>query len=104
MPELAAVLTQDTTWTFTMPGRGVLGPVAGRGAVLDLICDGHTAQTGRVRHHLGDVVVTTMDAATAEVRAHLVWVRRWVVDRRAHPDAGQHLLGQGWVVSCGSPR
>lgn len=30
MPELEAVLTEDTTWTFTMPGQGVLGPVAGR--------------------------------------------------------------------------
>lgn len=33
---------------------------------------GYTAQTGRVRHHLGNVVVTTTDAATAEVRAYLV--------------------------------
>ncbi|GAB1333310.1 hypothetical protein ACE1SV_76490 [Streptomyces sennicomposti] len=54
---------------FTMPGQGVLGPVAGRTAVLEFICDGHTAQTGRVRHHLGNVVVTTTDAATAEDRA-----------------------------------
>jgi hypothetical protein len=50
--ELETVLTEDTTWTFTMPGQGVLGPVAGRTAVLDFIRDGHTAQTGRVRHHL----------------------------------------------------
>ncbi|MEU1879055.1 nuclear transport factor 2 family protein [Streptosporangium sp. NPDC020072] len=73
--ELEAVLTEDTTWTFTMPGQGVLGPVAGRAAVLDFIRDGHTAQTGRVRHHLGDVVVTTTDAATAEVRAYLLQTR-----------------------------
>ncbi|MEV8098969.1 hypothetical protein [Kitasatospora sp. NPDC085879] len=53
VPELEAVLTEDTTWTSTMPGQGVLGPVAGRAPVLDFICDGHTAQTGRVRHHLG---------------------------------------------------
>ncbi|MFB7260496.1 nuclear transport factor 2 family protein [Streptomyces nojiriensis] len=75
VPELEAVLTEDTTWTFTMPGQGVLGPVAGRAAALDLIRDGHTAQTGRVRHHLDVVVVTTTDAATAEVRAHLVHTR-----------------------------
>jgi ketosteroid isomerase-like protein len=75
MPLLEAVLTEDTTWTFTMPGRGVLGPVAGRTAVLDFIRDGHTAQTGRVRHHLGNVVVTTTDAATAEVRAYLLQTR-----------------------------
>lgn len=75
VPELEAVLTEDTTWTFTMPGQGVLGPVAGRAAVLDFIRDGHTAQTGRVRHHLGNVVVTTTDAVTAEVRAYLVQTR-----------------------------
>jgi ketosteroid isomerase-like protein len=75
MPLLEAVLTEDTTWTFTMPGRGVLGSVAGRTAVLDFIRDGHTAQTGRVRHHLGNVVVTTTDAATAEVRAYLLQTR-----------------------------
>jgi len=75
VPELEAVLTEDTTWTFTMPGRGVLGPVAGRAAVLDFVRDGHTAQTGRVRHHLTNVVVTTTDADTAEVRAYLVQTR-----------------------------
>ncbi|MFD0884248.1 nuclear transport factor 2 family protein [Streptosporangium algeriense] len=73
--ELEAVLTEDTTWTFTMPGQGVLGPVAGRAAVLDSIRDGHTAQTGRARHHLGDVVVTTTDTATAEARAYLLQTR-----------------------------
>ncbi|MET8768898.1 nuclear transport factor 2 family protein [Streptomyces sp. NPDC004658] len=66
--ELEAVLTEDTTWTFTMPGQGVPGSVAGRAAVLDFIRDGHTARTGRVRHHLGNVVVTTTGAATTEVR------------------------------------
>lgn len=75
VPELEAVLTEDTTWTFTMPGQRVLGPVAGRAAVLDFIRDGHAAQTGRVRHHLGNVVVTTTDAATAEVRAYLAQTR-----------------------------
>ncbi|WP_367325909.1 nuclear transport factor 2 family protein [Streptomyces sp. HUAS ZL42] len=75
VPELEAVLTEDTAWTFMMPGQGVLGPVAGRAAVLDFIRDGHTAQTGRVRHHLGNVVVTTTDAATAEVRAYLLQTR-----------------------------
>ncbi|MFD4763822.1 nuclear transport factor 2 family protein [Streptomyces sp. NPDC058439] len=33
VPELETVLTEDTTWTFTMPGQGMLGPVAGRAAV-----------------------------------------------------------------------
>ncbi|MDX3454693.1 nuclear transport factor 2 family protein [Streptomyces sp. ME02-8801-2C] len=75
VPELEAILTEDTTWTFTMPGQGVLGPVSGRAAVLDFVRDGHTAQTGKVRHHLGNVVVTTTDAATAEVRAYLVQTR-----------------------------
>ncbi|MFI1647554.1 nuclear transport factor 2 family protein [Streptomyces avidinii] len=75
VPELEAVLTEDTTWTFTMPGQGVLGPVAGRAEVLDFIREGHTAQTGKVRHHLGNVVVTTTDATTAVVRAYLVQTR-----------------------------
>ncbi|MFI9600056.1 nuclear transport factor 2 family protein [Streptomyces sp. NPDC052043] len=75
VPQLETVLTEDTTWTFTMPGQVMLGPVAGRAAVLDFIRDGHTAQTGRVRHHLGNVVVTTTDAATAEVRAYLLQTR-----------------------------
>ncbi|RPF39096.1 hypothetical protein EDD92_9288 [Streptomyces sp. TLI_185] len=43
--------------------------------MLDFIRDGHTAQTGRVRHHLGNAVVTTMNPATAEVRAYLVQTR-----------------------------
>lgn len=73
--QLEAVLTEDTAWTITMPGQKVLGPVTGRAAVLDLIRDGHTARTGRVRHHLGNVVVTTTDAATAEVRAYLLQTR-----------------------------
>lgn len=75
VPELEAVLTEDTTWTFTMPGPRVLGPVAGRAAVLDFVRDGHAAQAGRVRHHLGNVVVTTAGAATAEVRAYLLQTR-----------------------------
>ena len=75
VPELEAILTEDTTWTFTMPGQGLLGPVAGRAAVLDFIRDGHTAQTGKVRHHLGNVVVTATGAATAEVRAYLLQTR-----------------------------
>ena len=75
VPELEAVLTEDTTWTFTMPGQQVLGPVAGRAAVLDFVRDGHRVQTGRVRHHLANVVVTTTDATTAEVRAYLVQTR-----------------------------
>ncbi|MEU6228522.1 nuclear transport factor 2 family protein [Streptomyces sp. NPDC047042] len=75
VPELESVLTEDTTWTFTMPGQGVLGPVAGRAAVLDFVRDGHKVQTGRVRHHLGNVVIITAGAATAEVRAYLVQTR-----------------------------
>ncbi|MEW2049053.1 nuclear transport factor 2 family protein [Streptomyces sp. NPDC005476] len=47
--ELEAILTEDTTRSFTMRGQGVLGPAAGRAAVLDFIRDGHTAQTRGVR-------------------------------------------------------
>ncbi|MDN3026063.1 nuclear transport factor 2 family protein [Streptomyces sp. S.PB5] len=72
VPALETVLTEDTTWTFTMPGKPTLGPVTGRVAVLDFIRAGHAARTGRVRHHLGNVVVTTTDAATAEARAYLL--------------------------------
>ncbi|WP_460060557.1 nuclear transport factor 2 family protein [Streptomyces sp. YKOK-I1] len=75
VPELEAVLTEDTTWTFTMPGQAVIGPVAGRAAVLDFVRDGHTVQTGRVRHYLANAVVTTTNATTAEVRAYLVQTR-----------------------------
>ncbi|MDQ0790453.1 nuclear transport factor 2 family protein [Streptomyces sp. B3I8] len=80
VPALEAVLTEDTTWTFTMPGRGALGPVAGRAAVLDFVRE-HAARTGKVRHHLGNVLVTTADADAdtgtgtadaAEVRAYLL--------------------------------
>ncbi|WP_263103079.1 hypothetical protein [Kitasatospora sp. DSM 101779] len=31
VPEPEAVLSEDTTWTFTMPGQGVLGPGRTRG-------------------------------------------------------------------------
>ncbi|WP_427921606.1 nuclear transport factor 2 family protein [Streptomyces sp. cg40] len=75
VPALEALLTEDTTWTFTMPGRAALGPVAGRAAVLDFVRAGHRAQAGRVRHHLGGVVVTRADADTAEARAYLVQTR-----------------------------
>ena len=75
VPALEAMLTQDTTWTFTVPGQGVLGPVAGRTAVLDFVRDGHAAQTGRVRHHMSNVLVNTADADSAEVRAYLIQTR-----------------------------
>ncbi|MEV1320072.1 nuclear transport factor 2 family protein [Micromonospora arborensis] len=75
VPALEAILTQDTTWTFTVPGQGVLGPVAGRTTVLDFVRDGHAAQTGRVRHHLGNVVVRTADANSAQVQAYLTQTR-----------------------------
>jgi hypothetical protein len=75
VPALEAILTQDTTWTFTVPGHGLLGPVAGRTAVLDFVRDGHATQTGRVRHHLSNVVVKTADAGRAEVRAYLTQTR-----------------------------
>ena len=75
VPALEAILTQDTTWTFTVPAPGVLGPVTGRTAVLDFVRDGHAAQTGRVRHHLSNVVVRTADADRAEVRAYLLQTR-----------------------------
>lgn len=72
---LEAVLTRDTSWTFTMPGKGVLGPVAGREAVLDFVRAGHASQTGRVRHHLVNVVATVSGADTAVVRAYLLHTR-----------------------------
>ena len=75
VPALDAVLTEDTTWTFTVPGQGVLGPVAGRTAVLDFVRDGHAAQTGTVRHHLSNIVVRAADATSAEVRAYLLQTR-----------------------------
>jgi hypothetical protein len=37
VPALKAVLTQDITWTFTVPGQGGPGPVAGRTTVLDFV-------------------------------------------------------------------
>ena len=43
VPEPEAVLTEDTTYSFTMPGLGVLGPATRRAAVLDFVRDGHTA-------------------------------------------------------------
>ncbi|MEV7629783.1 nuclear transport factor 2 family protein [Actinoplanes sp. NPDC089786] len=75
VPALEAILTQDTTWTFTVPGQGVLGPVAGRTAVLSFVRDGHAAQTGRVRHHLSNVVVMAAGASSAQVRAYLLQTR-----------------------------
>jgi ketosteroid isomerase-like protein len=75
LPALEALLTEDTTWTFTVPGQGVLGPVAGRTAVLDFVRAGHAAQTGKVRHHLSNVVVKTVASNDAEVRAYLMQTR-----------------------------
>lgn len=80
VPALEAVLTEDTTWTFTVPGQGTLGPVTGRTAVLDFVRTGHAARTGKVRHHLGNVLVTgagtgsgtDTGTGTAEVRAYLL--------------------------------
>lgn len=75
VPALEAVLTEDTTWTFTVPGQGVLGPVAGRTAVLDFVRAGQAAQTGTVRHHLSNILVRTADADSADVRAALLQTR-----------------------------
>jgi ketosteroid isomerase-like protein len=75
VPALEAILTEDTTWTFTVPGQGRLGPVAGRAAVLDFVRAGHAAQTGTVRHHLSNVVVQAADADSAQVRAYLLQTR-----------------------------
>ncbi|MFJ8637457.1 hypothetical protein [Streptomyces sp. NPDC093568] len=74
VPEPEAVLTENTICTFTMPGQGALGPVIARAAVLDFVRDGYMARAGSVRSRLGGVVVTTADAATAEVRP--IWCRR----------------------------
>ncbi|MFC9425718.1 nuclear transport factor 2 family protein [Streptomyces sp. NPDC056987] len=43
--------------------------------MLDFIRDGHTARTGRMRHRPSNVVVTTTDATTAELRAYLLQTR-----------------------------
>jgi len=75
LPGLEALLTQDTTWTFTMPEKGMLGPVTGRQAVLDSVRAGYAAQSGRVRHHLVNIVVKAADADTALVQAYLMQTR-----------------------------
>ncbi|AGZ45277.1 nuclear transport factor 2 family protein [Actinoplanes friuliensis] len=75
VPALEAILTEDTTWTFTVPGQGVLGPVTGRTAVLAFVREGHAAQTGKVRHHLSNVVVKTSNPDNAQVRAYLMQTR-----------------------------
>jgi ketosteroid isomerase-like protein len=109
VPALEAVLTEDTTWTFTVPGRGVLGPVAGRAAVLDFVRDGHAARTGKVRHHLGNVLVTTADADTdtatdtAEVRAYLLQTENTGEDVRTLSTGvytfGLRRSGGGWRIA-----
>ncbi|MEU8665090.1 nuclear transport factor 2 family protein [Actinoplanes philippinensis] len=103
MPALEAILTQDTTWTFTVPGQGVLGPVAGRTAVLAFVRDRHAAQTGRVRHHLSNVVVQTADADSAEVRAYLLQTRNTGDDVRVI-STGVYTFGlrrseSGWQIA-----
>ncbi|MEU7428196.1 hypothetical protein [Streptomyces sp. NPDC040750] len=65
-----------------MTGQGVLASGHERAVVLDFIRAGYTAQPGRVRHHLGAVVVSTADGATAEAL--------WVAHRRAWVNAGPH--------------
>jgi hypothetical protein len=75
VPALEAILTEDTTWTFTVPRRGMLGPVTGRTAVLAFVREGHAAQTGKVRHHLSNVVVKTPNPDNAQVRAYLMQTR-----------------------------
>jgi len=118
VPALEAVLTEDTTWTFTVPGRGVLGPVAGRAAVLDFVRDGHAARTGKVRHHLGNVLVTTPDAGAdtatattdtadaadaAEVRAYLLQTENTGEDVRTLSTGvytfGLRRSGGGWRIA-----
>jgi len=59
------VLTDDATWTFEIPGAPVLGPVAGRDAILELVRTAWAAETGQRRHHLTNVVVREEGTATA---------------------------------------
>ncbi|MFG1607949.1 nuclear transport factor 2 family protein [Actinoplanes sp. NPDC049265] len=103
VPGLEAILTEDTTWTFTMPGPRVLGPVTGRAAVLGFVRDGHAAQTGKVRHHLGNVMVKTAEADTAEVRAYLVQTRNTgenvqVISTGVYA-FGLRRSGDGWRIA-----
>ncbi|GAA2470451.1 nuclear transport factor 2 family protein [Winogradskya humida] len=99
VPGLEAVLTEDTTWTFTAPGQGVLGPVAGRPAVLGFVRDGHAAQTGRVRHHLGNVVVTTANDDSAMVHATLLQTRDTQVISTGVYTLGLRRAGGVWRIA-----
>ncbi|SER89226.1 SnoaL-like domain-containing protein [Lentzea xinjiangensis] len=69
---LEAVLTADATWTFHLPGRPVLGPVAGREAVLEFVRTAWAAETGQRRHHPTNVVVHGADGETASATAYLL--------------------------------
>jgi ketosteroid isomerase-like protein len=62
---LEAVLTDDATWTFEVPGSPVLGPVAGRETILEFVRTAWAAETGQRRHHLTNVVVQGEGTATA---------------------------------------
>ncbi|MBM2623825.1 nuclear transport factor 2 family protein [Actinoplanes sp. LDG1-06] len=102
VPALTAVLDEDTTWTFEIPERGPLGPIAGRQAVLEFVHAGHAAQAGRVRHHLSNVLVSSSDTDTAEARAYLVQTRS--LDGSVHViSTGTYTFGMrrsesGWRI------
>ncbi|MDR7275332.1 nuclear transport factor 2 family protein [Catenuloplanes atrovinosus] len=69
---LAAVLTEDATWTFTVAGRPGPGPVTGRAAILEFVREAAAGQAERRRHHLTNVVVDDGDGTTAVARAYLL--------------------------------
>ncbi len=69
---LEAVLAEDATWTFEIPGAPVLGPIAGREAVLEFVRTARAGETGQRRHHLTNVVVRGEDTPTASATAYLL--------------------------------
>ena len=69
---LAAVLTDDATWTFTVAGAAGPGPFTGRAAILDFVRAATETATDQRRHHLTNIVFSGADADTVTANAYLM--------------------------------
>jgi ketosteroid isomerase-like protein len=69
---LGTVLTQDVTWTFRIADATDIGPIVGRGAILELVRHTTEAEVDQRRHNLVNIAIHSADASTALVHAYLM--------------------------------
>jgi hypothetical protein len=69
---LGQLLTGSATWTFSIAGQTILGPVNGRDAILDFVRGSLAEQADQRRHNLFNISVSAAATSTADAQAYLV--------------------------------